>query len=275
MTDQEHLERGYRRLLVWYPRAFRQQNGPEILAVLMACARHGQRRPGLAQAADLIRSGLWMRLRPGVPRSARTVRAAVRLMYAGAVVSTVNLIVVLAVLGDVKARHAVFGHRFTAAQVSQVNTLFITLTIVTGLVPVALWLWMARESGQGRNWARGLSTVLFGLATLELSHAIGGPGIVFGGTVFGAIFPVLTWLAGLAAVCLLWLPASSAFFRPRGFAEARHLAQMAELARLRSSRARLSRPLSRSPTRMRPPGDPSPSCRGDFQHRVRRSDRIA
>ena len=24
MTDQEHLERGYRRLLVWYPRAFRQ-----------------------------------------------------------------------------------------------------------------------------------------------------------------------------------------------------------------------------------------------------------
>jgi hypothetical protein len=58
MTDQEHLERGYRRLLAWYPRAFRQQNGQEILAVLLACARDGQRRPGLAQAADLIRSGL-------------------------------------------------------------------------------------------------------------------------------------------------------------------------------------------------------------------------
>jgi hypothetical protein len=45
-------------LLAWYPRAFRQQNGQEILAVLLACARDGQRRPGLAQAADLIRSGL-------------------------------------------------------------------------------------------------------------------------------------------------------------------------------------------------------------------------
>ena len=87
MTDQEHLERAYRRLLAWYPREFRDENGPEILAVLMAEAPDGQRRPGLAGSADLIRSGLWMRLRPGVPRSARTVRAAVWLMYAGAAVS--------------------------------------------------------------------------------------------------------------------------------------------------------------------------------------------
>jgi hypothetical protein len=60
-----------------------------------------------------------------------------------------------------------------------------TLTIVFGLVPVALWLWMARASGQGRNWARGLSTALFGLAMLEMTHAIGGPGILFGATVSG------------------------------------------------------------------------------------------
>jgi hypothetical protein len=88
MTDRANLERGYRRLLAWYPRAFRQENGQEILAVLMAYAPDGQRRPDLAESADLIRSGLWMRLRPSVPRSARTVRAAVRLMYAGAAVTT-------------------------------------------------------------------------------------------------------------------------------------------------------------------------------------------
>ena len=40
--------------------------------------------------------------------------------------------------------------------------------MVFGLVVIALWLWMARANGQGRNWARILSTVLFGLATLEL-----------------------------------------------------------------------------------------------------------
>ena len=98
MTDQEHLERAYRRLLAWYPREFRRENGQEILAVLMAGAPDGKRRPGLAESADLIRSGLWMRLRPSVPRSARTVRAAVKLMYAGAAVSTVNLIILLALI---------------------------------------------------------------------------------------------------------------------------------------------------------------------------------
>jgi len=33
---------------------------------------------------------------------------------------------------------------------------------------VAVWLWMARANGQGRNWARILSAVLFGLATLQV-----------------------------------------------------------------------------------------------------------
>ena len=47
------------------------------------------------------------------------------------------------------------------------NTL-ITLAMVFGLAVIALWLWMARANGQGRNWARILCTVLFGLATLEL-----------------------------------------------------------------------------------------------------------
>ena len=131
MTDQAKLERAYRRLLAWYPRAFRHENGPEMLAVLMASAARGQRRPGLAEAADLICSGLWMRLRPSVPRSAPTIRTAVRLMYAGAAVSTVNLIVLLAVIADIMAYHAVLGHRLTAAQVSQFNTLAVTVGIVS------------------------------------------------------------------------------------------------------------------------------------------------
>jgi hypothetical protein len=241
MTDQANLERGYRRLLAWYPRAFRRENGQEILAVLMACAPDGQHRPGLAESADLIRNGLWMRLRPVMPRSARTVRAAVRLMCAGAAVGTVNLIILLAFIGDIKAYHAVLGHRLTAAQVSQLNTLFITLTIVFDLVPIALWMWMARANGQGRNWARSLSTVLFGLATLEMTHAVGGPGIVFGGTVFSPIFPVLTWLVGLVAVWLLWCPASSAFFKPQGFTQTGHRVQPS--SRIRSPSSRVPRQL--------------------------------
>ena len=59
MTDQASLERGYRRLLAWYRRAFRRENGQEIFAVLMACAPDGQRRPGLAGLASV-----WMLWRP-------------------------------------------------------------------------------------------------------------------------------------------------------------------------------------------------------------------
>jgi hypothetical protein len=130
-------------------------------------------------------------LRPPAP-----VLSAGRFMYAGAVSSAAYLIVTLPFMGDVKGR--VLGHRLTAAPLT------ITLVIVVGLVVIALWLWMARATSQGRNWARMLSTVLFGLATLEL---IGNHGVV---QLFCA---VLTWLTGLAAVWLLWRPASSAFFR--------------------------------------------------------------
>ena len=42
MTDQEHLERAYRRLLAWYPWEFRHEHGPEILAVLMVLMMIGE-----------------------------------------------------------------------------------------------------------------------------------------------------------------------------------------------------------------------------------------
>lgn len=63
MSGPSGLERGYRRLLAWYPRAFRRENEEEMLAVLLAGARPGQQRPGLADAANLIACGLGMHLR--------------------------------------------------------------------------------------------------------------------------------------------------------------------------------------------------------------------
>jgi hypothetical protein len=215
MTDQVHLERAYRRLLAWYPREFRQENEQEILAVLMADAQDGQRRPGLAQSADLIRGGLWLRLRPSVPRSARTVRAAVKLMYVGAAINTVEYIIVLAlIVVDIKlaVRGRFLGHSLTAAQM---RPLIVTAWIIFSLVVIALWLWMARAVGQGRSWARILSTVLFGLGTLQLISDF--QGAVSSGTavsVLGLLGAVLIWPVGAAAVWLLWRPASSAFFRP-------------------------------------------------------------
>ena len=141
-------------------------------------------------------------LRPPAPEP---VLDAVKLMYGGAVGTVVQLIIALFYVGDIKAYHlTVSGHHLTAAQVSDWRPLIVTLVIVFALAVIALWLWMARAVGQGRNWARVLSTVLFGLATLELI------GLHSAAQVFWAM---LTWLTGLAAVWQLWRPASSAFFK--------------------------------------------------------------
>jgi hypothetical protein len=62
MSDGARLERRYRRLLALYPRRFRRDREQEILSVLMEGAESGQRRPGLAESANLSRHALWMRL---------------------------------------------------------------------------------------------------------------------------------------------------------------------------------------------------------------------
>jgi hypothetical protein len=160
-------------------------------------------------------------LRPAAPAPVLT---AVKLMYAGAAVSAVELIIGLAlIIVDITA--AARG-RFLGQSLAAQKPLVITVWIVFGLVMIGLWLWMARANGQGRNWARILSTVLFGLATLQLrggftrpvGHAgFGATVLYYGGTVLFAV----AWLAGAAAVWLLWRPASGAFFKSQGFAQAR------------------------------------------------------
>jgi hypothetical protein len=232
VTGQAGLEQRYRRLLAWYPRAFRRENGPEILAVLMACARDGQRRPGLAEYANLIGNGLLLRLRPGVPRSARTMRAAVWLMYAGAAVSTLNLInnvyldIALGSIDNNKPQHVSLPELTGFLQVPPLKPLAVALGIVGDLVVIALWVWLARSAGQRQNWARIAAATLFGLATLDLSAGIAsGPLVDFrlnnlatDLSLGGLPVLALTWPVGIAVVCLLWLPASTAFFKRQDLA---------------------------------------------------------
>jgi hypothetical protein len=154
-------------------------------------------------------------LRPPAPAP---VQDAVKLMYGGAAGTVVQLIILLFYVGNIKAYHlTVGGHRLTTAQLSDWRPLLATLAIAFGLVLIALWLWLARAVGQGRNWARILSTVLFGLATLQLI-GLHGAAAVF--------WAMLTWLTGVAAVWQLWRPASSAFFKLVRAARARAPSQI-------------------------------------------------
>jgi hypothetical protein len=162
---------------------------------------------------------------PPRPVAPVPVRTAVKLMYAGAAVTAAELITGLAlIITDIQAaaRGQFLGHSLTSPEA---RPFVITVWIVFGLAVIALWLWMVRANGQGRNWARILSTVLFGLATLQLrgaftqpvSHAGFGATVLYYGS--AALF-VAAWLVGGAAVWLLWRPASRAFFKPPRAAQA-------------------------------------------------------
>ena len=146
--------------------------------------------------------------RPPAPPS---VANAVKLMYVGAAVSTVGLVITLADIGGVKTAIKKAKPAWTASQVNSYDRFIISLAIVSGVIGIALWLWMARANNRGKNWARILSTVLFVLTTLNLLGVFSQPK-----TFIGLIFPVLTWLVGAGAVFLLWRKENGDFFKPPG-----------------------------------------------------------
>ncbi len=155
---------------------------------------------------------------PVGPLPPAPVLTAATFMRGGAISSAALLISALPFLSDIKG--TVLGHRLTPAPLT------ITLVMLAGVALITLWLWMARATSQGKNWARILSTVLFALATLELLSALEG---ISKNGIAQAFFAALTWLSGLAAVWLLWRPASSAFFKSVREARPRPPSQISSL----------------------------------------------
>ena len=207
MSEQAALERAYRRILAWYPRSFRADSEDEILTVLLATAAQGQTRVGLAEAWDLIRGAVRMRLWPAAPRP-RTVRAAVRLMLAGAAAELAALITVIASLGSVRA--AVAAHDTAAAHAVMVHQIFDMAAIP---VAVGIWLWLAWANGKGEDWARLLSVACFGLLTLAVLGMMSLHAATYAPA--GLIAAATVWVIGLASVALIFTPAACRYYRPQ------------------------------------------------------------
>jgi hypothetical protein len=202
MTDADDLERGYRGWLRWYPTTFRREHEEEILAVLLAGAKEGQRRPELMECLDLLRSALWLRLCPGVSRSDRAVVTVVRLLYLGAVVELAAAITIVATIGDVRSAYTQGNPGFTAGQWHAVVAGQLEPTAVAASIAVGFWSWMAWSIGQGKRWARIVFALFFGLNTYGLFHGLAGGSAVYARPNL-AIGSVL-WLVELAAVGLLF-----------------------------------------------------------------------
>lgn len=152
----------------------------------------------------------------GVPQADLTpppaIVRAVQLMWAGAVVSVLSVVVGFITYGAFQ--DAVTDQlRAEDAEVSQdvIDTAIavgITFVIATGLIGVGLWLWMAWKNGQGRAWARIVATVLGGLNVLfTLLGFAGGQS-----EPFTLVLSVVNLALAATILTLLWKKESTAFY---------------------------------------------------------------
>ena len=143
----------------------------------------------------------------------QSVLNAVKFMYAGAAVSAIEIIISLTTIGGLKSAIEKAYPKYTATQVHSVQVASIAGLVISGLLGVGLWILMARLNLSGRNWARIVASVLFGINTLELVTTILRPGTA---TILGTAFAVVLWLVGLGAIYFLWRRESSDFFQRSG-----------------------------------------------------------
>ena len=136
-----------------------------------------------------------------------SVKTAVKLMYAGAVVNALSLIVGLATIGSLRSALHRAAPTLTSSQLHSYEVFFVTVTVLSGVIGIGLWLWMARMNQAGKSWARITGTVFFVIYTLLLLL-----GVARAGAAASTLVSILTWLIGGGTVFLLWRRDANEYF---------------------------------------------------------------
>ncbi|KQR11910.1 hypothetical protein [Cellulomonas sp. Leaf334] len=138
-----------------------------------------------------------------------SVTRAVQLMYVGAALSVVGIIVAWATRSQLSDQLAAASPTLSPDDVESATTISLAFATVVGLVGVGLWLWMAAANGAGKSWARVLATVFGGLGVLSSVYSLTtGTGITIA-------MQVVSLVLAVTILVLLWRPASSEYFRAR------------------------------------------------------------
>jgi len=108
----------------------------------------------------------------------KSILNAVKLMYVGAALSVLGVILGFATAGAIEDDLRQQNPGFTDAEIDAGMNFVIGFTVVIALIGAALWIWMAIMNKKGRSWARTVATVLGGLNILFtlLSFAQGASG---------------------------------------------------------------------------------------------------
>jgi len=148
---------------------------------------------------------------PARPAPPRSVRTAVLLMYTGAALSAISLIVTVLSFHSIERVIRNASSTLTAHQVHNDAIVAVTIAVVESLIAIGLWLLMAWGNKNGQSWARITATVLFGLNTLFLLLSF------IRATVSASLaFSLLVWVVGLFAIVMLWRRESSEYFASVG-----------------------------------------------------------
>jgi len=143
--------------------------------------------------------------RPSAPASVLT---AVKLIYAGAALSLVGIVVTLTQKDAIRKMIAANNPKLTQSQLDVAMNVGLTFGVILGLLGAGLWLWMASANKKGYSWARVVSSVFFGIDTLYLLYVL----FAAGNPAIQKVAALLLWLVGLGAVVFLWRSDSSAYF---------------------------------------------------------------
>ena len=143
-----------------------------------------------------------------------SIRTAVRLMWAGAALSVVSLLVGLLSLGSIKnnIRDSLDDNgSYTQSDLDTAYHVAVVTLIVVGIVGIAVWLWMARANGEGRRAARIIASVLGGLNILSflLMLAQGQA------TSIEVLFQAVSVVLAISILFLLWRRESTDFYNAR------------------------------------------------------------
>ena len=142
---------------------------------------------------------------PGPPQPVRT---AVLLMYAGAALRAIVIIFDVTRIAGLTNPIWLRYPGNSSGQIHTTKVVAVSIVVVTGLIAIGAWIWMARANGAGRTWARVVGCIFFGINTLGLLSVITRPHAAS-----GLVLAVLMWLAGLGAIVLLWRRESSAYYQ--------------------------------------------------------------
>lgn len=167
-------------------------------------------------------------LPPAKPPAPESVTRAFQCMIAGAALSAISVVATFTQLGSIRSTFEKGLSNGDSDMVGSLVTATIVAAVVMALIEIGLWLWMAFSARAGKNYARIVGTVFFGINAAGTLFATAGYFVTAhsgstsstfatSDTVLGQIVDWLTFLVGLAAVVLLWRKSSSRYFKPEQF----------------------------------------------------------